>query len=156
MFIKDNLRFNIYASKEIAGIRYPNFLNPDLRAQLGIEEISDPTPPEDYTDETYFRTEQDDAPYIVYTKKSPEQLEELRLSKIPKSVTMRQARLQLLSDGVLETIDAAVQNIGPAAKIEWEYASEIERTNPLVDAMKVILSWDDSSVEQFFIEASKL
>ena len=81
MFIRDNKRFNIYASATIAGVTYPNFTSPELRTQLGITEIPDPTPPADYTEETYFRTEQDDAPYVVYTKKSQEQLDELAAQK---------------------------------------------------------------------------
>jgi hypothetical protein len=37
--------------------------------------------PEDYSDETYYRTEQDDAPYVVYTKKSEEQIAQVMLAK---------------------------------------------------------------------------
>lgn len=75
---------------------------------------------------------------------------------IPASITMRQARLQLLADGVLDDVSAAVAGMGAAAQIEWEYASEIQRTNPLVPAMQAILSWDEARVDQYFIEASKL
>lgn len=81
MYIKDSKRFNIYASAEIDGVTYPNFADHVLRTSLGITEIPDPTPPDDYSDETYYRTEQDDAPYVVYTKKSEEQLEELAAQK---------------------------------------------------------------------------
>lgn len=35
-----------------------------------LDEIADPTPPEDYSPETYFRTECVDAPYVIYTRKS--------------------------------------------------------------------------------------
>ena len=76
MFIRDSKRFNIYASATIDGVTYPNFLSPELRGQLGITEIADPAPPEDYSEETYYRTEQDDAPYVVFTKKSAEQLKQ--------------------------------------------------------------------------------
>lgn len=38
------------------------------------EEIADPVPPTDYSDETYYRTEQDDAPYVIYTPKAAEQV----------------------------------------------------------------------------------
>jgi hypothetical protein len=46
------------------------------------EEIADPIPPADYSDETYYRTEQDDAPYVVFTRKSDEQLAEVRWNKL--------------------------------------------------------------------------
>jgi len=76
MFIRDSKRFNIYASATIDGVTYPNFLSPELRGKLGITEIADPAPPADYSDETYYRTEQDDAPYVVFTKKSAEQIKQ--------------------------------------------------------------------------------
>jgi len=47
-----------------------------------LTEIPDPTPPEDYSEETYYRTEQDDAPYVVYTKKSDEQLAAIWWEKV--------------------------------------------------------------------------
>jgi replication fork clamp-binding protein CrfC len=56
-----------------------------------LEEIPDPVAPEDFSDETYYRTEQDDAPYVVYTKKSDEQLEELRKSKIKQEIAAIEA-----------------------------------------------------------------
>jgi len=55
---------------------------PEIRQRAGVIEIADPVPPADYSDETYYRTEQDDAPYAVFTKKSDEQLLALRVSKL--------------------------------------------------------------------------
>jgi len=46
-----------------------------------LEEIPEPTPPEDYSEDYYYRTEQDDAPYVVYTKKSDEQINQIRLNR---------------------------------------------------------------------------
>ena len=93
MFIRNNKRFNIYASAVIDGVRYANFLNPDVRAQLGITEIPEPDAPVDYSADTYYRTEQDDAPYVVYTKKSPEQLAAQRWE------TLKQIRDDLTDNG---------------------------------------------------------
>lgn len=81
MFIKDNKRFNIHAPCEINGVRYPNFTDPTLRGSLGILEIPDPVAPEDYSEETYYRTEQDTEPYVVFTKKSDEQIQQVMLNK---------------------------------------------------------------------------
>lgn len=75
---------------------------------------------------------------------------------VPQSITMRQCRLQMLADGILDDVSAAVNTLGTAAKIEWEYASEIQRTNQLVPAMQMVLSWDSARVDQFFTEASEL
>lgn len=57
------------------GTRYPT-----MPAEL-YEEIAEPAAPADFSDETYYRTEQDDAPYVVYTKKSDEQIAQLMQSK---------------------------------------------------------------------------
>lgn len=54
----------------------------EIRAEVGVVEIADPAPPTDYSDETYYRTEQDDAPYVVFTKKSDEQIQAVRWAKI--------------------------------------------------------------------------
>lgn len=74
MFIKDGKRFNILASATIGDVTYPNFLDPALRSSLGVTEIADPTPPGDYDPDLYYRTEQDTAPYVIYTKKSDAQV----------------------------------------------------------------------------------
>jgi hypothetical protein len=69
-----------------------------------LTEIPDPTPPEDYSDETYYRTEQDDAPYVVYTKKSDEQLQQLADSK-----ALALAKAYLTNTDYLFTVDKYAQ-----------------------------------------------
>jgi hypothetical protein len=59
---------------------------PEIRARAGVVEIAEPTPPEDYSDEFYYRTEQDDAPYVVYTRKSDEQIAEVMLRKFEQAL----------------------------------------------------------------------
>lgn len=81
MFIKDGKRFNIYAQATIDGVTYPNFIDPDLREKLGIEAFQEPVAPEDYSDELYIRTEQDEAPYVIYERKSDEMIAQAQQSK---------------------------------------------------------------------------
>ena len=57
------------------------------------EEIADPAPPADYSDDIYYRTEQDDAPYVVYTRKSDEQIQAVHWQKI------KQTRDELTDNG---------------------------------------------------------
>lgn len=94
MYIKDGKRFNIYASATFDGIRYHNFTNADLRALLEITWVDEPEPPLDYTDDTYYRVEQDDAPYVVYTPRTPEQIAQIQLNK---AKTSRQALVQQIT-----------------------------------------------------------
>lgn len=51
------------------------------------EEVADPLPPEDYNPDHYFVTEQDDAPYVVWTRKSDEQIAEIELAKAKQART---------------------------------------------------------------------
>ncbi|MCA3116420.1 MAG: hypothetical protein ING91_19495 [Rhodocyclaceae bacterium] len=83
MFIRDQKRINIHAPYETPdGIRYGNLVDPYLRAAFGILEIPEPQPPADYSEDTHFRTEQDDAPYVVYTRKSNEQISQAKRARV--------------------------------------------------------------------------
>lgn len=87
MFTLNNKSINIYAPFTTAdGTRYGNLTDPAVRELVGVVEIPDPVPPEDYSDETYYRTEQDDAPYVVFTRKSDEQVAQARAAKIQAQI----------------------------------------------------------------------
>jgi hypothetical protein len=88
MFISNTTqkRVNIYAPyTDSEGTTYPRM------PENLYTEIPDPTPPQDYTDETYYRTEQDDAPYVVYTKKSEAQLDQLHNAKVKAQIAAIEA-----------------------------------------------------------------
>lgn len=82
------------------------------------------------------------------------------LPVVPKSVTARQARLALLGVGLLQTVNMFLENMsgieGESARIEWEYASEIQRHSPLVDTLGPALGLTSQQIDQLFIEAEKL
>lgn len=75
---------------------------------------------------------------------------------IPQSVTMRQARLALLGAGLLDTVETAITGAGPAAKIEWDYATEVQRSAGLVPAMATALGMTDAQIDVLFIAAAAL
>lgn len=75
---------------------------------------------------------------------------------VPKAVTMRQARLALLSAGLLSQVEAAITAAGDAARIEWEYAATVERNWPLVTALAAALGLTSSQVDELFFAASAL
>lgn len=77
-------------------------------------------------------------------------------SRVPQSVTMRQARLALLGAGLLDDVEAAIVNAGPAAKIEWDYATEVQRSSGLVPAMAAALGMTDVQIDALFTEAAAL
>jgi len=74
----------------------------------------------------------------------------------PEAVSMRQARLALLGAGVLDKIDAAISQIGGAAQIEWEYATEVRRDSPLIGALASVLGMTDAQIDALFIAAAAL
>ena len=75
---------------------------------------------------------------------------------VPQSVTMRQARLQLLVLGKLAEVETAIAAMGDSAKITWEFSSVVERNNPLVAPMQQLFGWTDEQVDEMFIAASQL
>ena len=75
---------------------------------------------------------------------------------IPQSVTMRQARLALLGAGLLSTVQTAIAGAGPAAAIEWDYATEVQRSAGLVPAMATALGLTDAQIDALFVTASTL
>lgn len=74
---------------------------------------------------------------------------------IPSQITMRQTRLYLLSIDLLDEVENIVSQ-NKAWQIEWEYASEVLRTNQLIQAMQTSLNLTNSEVDDMFSKASKL
>jgi hypothetical protein len=75
---------------------------------------------------------------------------------VPASVTMRQARLQLLAIGKLAEVDTAVATMGQDAQIAWDYSSIVERNHALIAPMQQLLGYTDAQMDELFIAASKL
>ena len=98
MFILNEKRINIYAPYTSAeGVTYANLTDSTIRNQLGVVEISEPAQPEDYSEDLYYRTEQDEAPYVVYTRKSDEQIAAAALIKA------KQERAQAVNEIIVTT-----------------------------------------------------
>lgn len=81
-------------------------------------------------------------------------------SQIAQIVTMRQARLALLADGKLSQVDAVINSLPEpqksAARIEWDYPSEVQRDRPFVKQIGAALGYTEEQLDQLFVEASKL
>ena len=68
--------------------------SPEIRAAVGVIEIADDPAPEGYSDDTYFRTEDWSAtqrPYVIYTRKSDEQIDEITNNKIKAQIAALEA-----------------------------------------------------------------
>lgn len=76
------------------------------------------------------------------------------------TLTTRQARLALNGIGKLVEVPAAIAALPEPqktnAEIEWEYASRIERSNPLVAVLAEALQLTDKQVDRLFIDWATL
>lgn len=79
---------------------------------------------------------------------------------VPEVVTMRQARLALLSAGLLAQVNTAVANMtgteGDVASIEWEYAQEMRRDSTLVAGLSAALGLTDETLDNLYKVAAGL
>lgn len=80
---------------------------------------------------------------------------------IPVMVTMRQARLALLHAGLLDDVEAALLAMGDtvegkAARIEWDYSSEVFRDKPFVQQLSAALGMAPDQLDTLFATAGTL
>src|SRR5574344_2694380 len=69
---------------------------------------------------------------------------------VPQQVTMRQARLALLNAGLLDDAEAAIAAAGREAQLEWEYASVVERSNPVIAIVQQQQGVTDEQIDDLF------
>lgn len=74
---------------------------------------------------------------------------------IPQTITPRQARLYLHSIGKLSEVEAIVKT-NELYQIEWEYSLNYDRNNVLVTEIGLQLGWNETELDNMFIEASHL
>lgn len=72
------------------------------------------------------------------------------------TVSPRQARIALLQAGLLDQVEAAVAQAGGATKITWDYATEINRGDPLITTLGAALNLDADTIDVLFRHAATL
>ena len=87
---------------------------------------------------------------------TPEEIEARRKESVPAVVSMRQARLALLAAGLLDDVEAAIAAGPQAARIEWEYATEVQRDYGLVLQLAPVLGLTDRQLDDLFVAAARL
>lgn len=89
---------------------------------------------------------------------SAEEIAAHRKAMVPESVTMRQARLAMLGAGILDEVEALIQQMpgdeGRAARIDWEYALDVRRDWPLINALGSQLGLTEQQIDELFIGAA--
>jgi hypothetical protein len=155
---KNKKRFNPYATHVVNDVVYErgNILKfPEAMAHLGIKEIQEPPVPEDYTSDTYSRTEQDDEPYVVYERKSEEQIRKAFVSKLP-ALTPWQMRKALRAAGLMSAVKTAMQAADEEVKEAWEFAQEFRRDNELVCSVAAALGKTEDDLDNLWILGGSL
>lgn len=83
-----------------------------------------------------------------------------RWKKIPRTVTVRQAKLALLEQGLYEGVSAYIASVegeeGLKLKINWDHASVFDREDPLVLMIGSVLGWSDEQLDALFVKAAGL
>jgi len=79
---------------------------------------------------------------------------------VPNSITMRQARLALHSQGLYTAVSAAIDALPDPPKteaiIEWEYSNEVQRRNGFVSSIAPILGLSEQDLDDLFILGASL
>jgi len=100
-----------------------------------------------------------DANYMITDYTPPAPVPPVK-QQVPQQVDIAQARLALLSRGLLDRVGAEIEAMEEpnrsAAKIEWEFRITIRRDNHLVLALGALLGLSADDLDDLFIEASKL
>jgi hypothetical protein len=117
MFIDNTTkkRVNIYAHYK----GFSKLDTPEIRARVNVVEIPEPSAPEDFSDELYYKTEQVDAPYVVYTPKSLESVNASKKEKLKVEIKQKEQEA-ILNRAVREFMlllaesQAAAQGVTPA------------------------------------------
>lgn len=76
--------------------------------------------------------------------------------QVPQVITIRQAKLALLSAGLLDDVDAAIAQADRATQIEWEYATEVHRNWLTLRSVQGAGGLTDEQVDELFIRAASL
>jgi len=73
---------------------------------------------------------------------------------IPQSVTPLQVRRALNQAGLRSSVEAAIAAASQDARDAWEFASVINRDNPILDSMAAALGMSSAQVDQLFVLAA--
>jgi hypothetical protein len=162
---------HVDAQTKIAGYKRPMYNGPTFPNVKGLDIVwwdqsNWPlTHPDQYP--KFYGTCDDDADTsidgvveVLTEERYNERYEAELFARLPKVVTARQARLALLQEGLLSTVEMAIESLEEPlksqAKIEWEYATEINRYSPFVEMIGTACGLTSEQIDQLFVKASEI
>ena len=75
---------------------------------------------------------------------------------VPPSISARQCRLVLASQGLLSAVEAAVASSAESVQIEWQFAAYISRNSALVSSLGGSLGFTSEQLDEMFKLAATL
>lgn len=149
MFIDQDTSLRVDIQRPYKG--FSRLDTPEIRAMANVVEIPDPQLPEGEKEEEYYRTEQNDAPYVVFTKKSPEQIRQEFLNRLPV-LSPWQMRKALNAANLRTVVEGAVAaSTDQEVKDAWDHAQEFRRDNPLVIAIATAMGKTEEDLDNLWI-----
>lgn len=101
------------------GVKGIDLTNTEYWNKYGVsEEIIDIPQPEDYSEDTYYRTEQWDAPYVIYTRKPDWMIAEAHNAKIQSQIAALEN--EAISNGLIRTAIEELLKLVPAGTVPHE------------------------------------
>jgi hypothetical protein len=73
---------------------------------------------------------------------------------VPQSITQLQMRRALRAANLFDQVQAAINAASPDTQDAWNYASPIDRNDPILIALAVQLGLSTAQVDQLFIQAA--
>ena len=141
-YVKNGIIFDIKEiRKENSNISIPD--NANLR-DLGYEYLKETASP--VVDELHIAVENGAINNELQWK--------IKKASIPSEISMRQCRLQLLEEGILDDVELLLSN-DKANNIEWEYTTSVKRDNAVISYISSQLNLSVDVVDDMFIKASK-
>ncbi len=97
----------------------------------------------------------DEGVTVTKAEQEAEYLEAKRKALVPTMLTPRQARLALLTVGLLDEVETLLAN-DKAMQIWWEYSLDIQRNHEHIVTMAGALGLTETQLDDLFIEGAKL
>lgn len=82
--------------------------------------------------------------------------EAANMNAVPRAVTPLQARKALRAAGLLAAVETAVDAAGEEIREAWDYALEVRRNDPMLNAVAVDLEMSAADLDALFIAAAAL
>lgn len=92
---------------------------------------------------------------VQVVDKTPEEITiEYESKKAKQVVSMRQARIALSRQGLLEQVTTLISSLDEESKITWEYAIEVRRNDNLVSSLATAMNLSDTQLDELFTLAA--